>query len=54
MGVVSRQVKGDLKRSKEFVESREHATGAWRGEIHGQDVEHRPDERHDERDTHGM
>jgi uncharacterized membrane protein len=29
------QVKGDLKRFKEFVENRGTATGAWRGEVHG-------------------
>jgi uncharacterized membrane protein len=31
------QVKKDLARFKEFVEDRERATGAWRGEIHGGD-----------------
>ena len=36
LGVVSRRVEGDLKRFKEFIESRGHETGAWRGEIHGQ------------------
>jgi hypothetical protein len=30
---VSRQVKGDMKRFKEFIEERRHETGAWRGEI---------------------
>jgi uncharacterized membrane protein len=29
------RVKGDLKRFKEFIESRGSETGAWRGEIHG-------------------
>jgi uncharacterized membrane protein len=34
--VVLRKVEGDLKRFKEFVESRGTETGAWRGEIkHG-------------------
>ncbi len=28
------RVKGDLKRFKEFIESRGSETGAWRGEIH--------------------
>ena len=37
LGVVSSRVAGDLKRFKEFIEKR-HATGAWRGEIHGQEV----------------
>jgi uncharacterized membrane protein len=36
VGVVSRRVEGDLKRFKEFVETRGTETGAWRGEIiHG-------------------
>jgi uncharacterized membrane protein len=29
----SRRVKGDLESFKEFIESRAHETGAWRGEI---------------------
>jgi len=33
LGVVSTRVAGDLKRFKEFLESRGHETGAWRGEI---------------------
>ena len=33
IGVVSRRVAGDLERFKEFVETRGHETGAWRGEI---------------------
>ena len=32
-GVVSMRVKGDLQRFKEFIESRGHETGAWRGEV---------------------
>ena len=39
LGVVSHRVEGDLKRFKEFVESRGTETGAWRGEIHGGEVE---------------
>jgi uncharacterized membrane protein len=39
LGVVSHRVEGDLKRFKEFVESRGAETGAWRGEIHGGEVE---------------
>ena len=36
LGVVSRRVEGDLKRFKEFIETRGTETGAWRGEIrHG-------------------
>ena len=33
VGVVKSRVKGDMERFKEFIESREHETGAWRGEI---------------------
>jgi uncharacterized membrane protein len=33
LGVVKRQVQGDLKRFKEFIESRGQETGAWRGEV---------------------
>jgi len=37
LGFVSREVEGDLKRFKEFIESQGTATGAWRGEIaHGE------------------
>ncbi len=40
MGFMSRRVEGDLKKFKEFIEARGAPTGAWRGEIHGQQVEH--------------
>ena len=33
LGFVERQVKGDLARFKEFVETRGAETGAWRGEV---------------------
>jgi uncharacterized membrane protein len=33
LGVLERRVKGDMKRFKEFIESRDAETGAWRGEI---------------------
>jgi uncharacterized membrane protein len=33
LGLVKRQVEGDLKRFKEFIESRGQETGAWRGEV---------------------
>ena len=33
LGVVSKQAEGDLKRFKEFIESRGAETGAWRGEV---------------------
>lgn len=38
LGFVSARVKGDLSRFKQFIESRLQETGAWRGEIHGQQV----------------
>jgi uncharacterized membrane protein len=38
VGVPSRQVKGDLERFKEFIESRGGETGAWRGEVQQNDV----------------
>ena len=34
LGFLGGRVEGDLKRFKEFVESRGRETGAWRGEIH--------------------
>jgi uncharacterized membrane protein len=33
LGIVKGRVKGDMKRFKDFVESRGSATGAWRGEV---------------------
>ncbi|GAA3194669.1 MULTISPECIES: SRPBCC family protein [Streptomyces] len=33
LGFVKRQVDGDLKRFKEFIEQRGLETGAWRGEV---------------------
>lgn len=33
LGFDDRQVRGDLERFKEFIESRHTETGAWRGEI---------------------
>jgi uncharacterized membrane protein len=39
LGFLDRRVKGDLERFKEFVEGRGVPTGAWRGEIHGGEVE---------------
>lgn len=32
-GIVNRLVKGDVKRFKEFIESRGAETGAWRGDV---------------------
>jgi uncharacterized membrane protein len=35
LGVVNRRVKGDLRRFKEFIESRGgHQSGGWRGTVH--------------------
>lgn len=39
LGFLERQVKGDLERFKEYIESRGTPTGAWRGEIHGDRIE---------------
>jgi len=44
LGVVGRRVEGDLGRFKDFIEDRQRATGAWRGEIHGRAVN--PDPAH--------
>jgi hypothetical protein len=33
LNIVERQAKGDLDRFKEFIESEEYATGAWRGSV---------------------
>jgi hypothetical protein len=33
LGLDSRRVKGDLESFKDFIESRGHETGAWRGEV---------------------
>ena len=33
LGFVSKQVEGDLERFKQFIESRQVETGAWRGEV---------------------
>jgi uncharacterized membrane protein len=38
LGVVGRRVEGDLERFKEFIQSRQRESGAWRGEIHGKKV----------------
>jgi uncharacterized membrane protein len=39
LGFVDSRVQSDLERFKEFIESRGSETGAWRGEIHGSQVE---------------
>jgi uncharacterized membrane protein len=33
LGIVKRQVHGDLERFKELIENRDEETGAWRGEV---------------------
>ncbi|MEX2446743.1 MAG: SRPBCC family protein [Dehalococcoidia bacterium] len=38
LGMLERQVEGDLERFKEFIESRLTETGAWRGEIENPDA----------------
>jgi uncharacterized membrane protein len=38
LGFLERRVKGDLERFKKFIEGRAVPTGAWRGEIHGDQV----------------
>jgi uncharacterized membrane protein len=35
LGLVEGRVKGDLERFKTFIEGRQVATGAWRGEVEG-------------------
>ena len=35
LGIVEGRVRGDLERFKEFIEGRQVATGAWRGEVQG-------------------
>jgi len=39
IGFVDSRIEGDLERFKTFIESRGQETGAWRGEIHGSQVE---------------
>jgi hypothetical protein len=39
LGFLERQVKGDLERFKDYIESQGTPTGAWRGEIHGDRIE---------------
>ncbi len=33
LGVLDRRIKGDMKRFKQFIESRGHETGEWRGDV---------------------
>jgi uncharacterized membrane protein len=41
LGILSGRVRGDLERFQKFMEERGRASGAWRGEIHGDKVERR-------------
>ncbi len=38
VGILDREVQGDLERFKEFIESTGRETGAWRGEVEQTDV----------------
>ena len=38
LGFLDRRVEGDLERFKKFIEERHQPTGAWRGSIHGSEV----------------
>jgi uncharacterized membrane protein len=38
LGFLERRVEGDLERFKAFIEERGVPSGAWRGEIHGNEV----------------
>lgn len=38
LGLVEHRTKGDLERFKTFIEERGTSTGAWRGEVHGNEV----------------
>jgi len=40
LGILSRRIEGDLKRFRDFIESRRTETGAWRGEIRGRTKVH--------------
>ena len=43
LGFLDRRVKGDMERFAEFIEGRGQPTGAWEGEIHGDEVRPDPD-----------
>jgi hypothetical protein len=38
LGIINRQVKGDLGRFKEYIEHQGGASGAWRGRIRPEDT----------------
>lgn len=39
LGFLERAVESDMKHFKEYIETRRVPSGAWRGEIHGEEVE---------------
>ena len=39
LGFVGRRVQGDLERFRDLIEERGRASGGWRGEIHGSQVQ---------------
>ncbi|HEX5015265.1 MAG TPA: SRPBCC family protein [Candidatus Limnocylindrales bacterium] len=41
LGILEAAVKSDLEHFKEYIESRGTPTGAWQGEIHGEEVRQR-------------
>jgi len=41
LGILEAAVKSDLEHFKQFIESRGTPTGAWQGEIHGEEVKTR-------------
>jgi uncharacterized membrane protein len=41
LGILESSVRNDLENFKKFIESRGTATGAWEGEIHGEEVKTR-------------
>jgi uncharacterized membrane protein len=43
LGVLERQVKGDLERFRDHLATAGGAGGGWRGEIHGDEVRRAPD-----------
>jgi HSP20 family protein len=48
LGVLSHRIENDLQRFKEFIESRQQPTGAWRGQIPSPDDRSRPAHRSQE------
>ena len=42
LGVVERQVKGDLERFRDFIEARGRESGGWRGSVHAGEEQRQP------------